>query len=76
VAVIAVETNWYDKKFLRKIPNLKLKSRNIHWKERSRNEIAKLLGFFLLEVLHQKKVNELFFLEENSGNIYIFGTVH
>jgi hypothetical protein len=38
-----------------------------------RNEVRKLLAFFLLQGLHQKLDNELFFLEENSGNTYIFG---
>jgi hypothetical protein len=37
--------------------------------------IKMLLGFFLLQGLHLKLDNELFFWEENSGNIHIFGPV-
>jgi hypothetical protein len=39
------------------------------------NEIMKLLPFFLLQGLHQKPGNELFFPEENSENTHIFGPV-
>jgi hypothetical protein len=46
-----------------------------HWKETNRIEIMKLLAFFLLQGLHQKLDNELFLMEENSGNDHIFGAV-
>jgi hypothetical protein len=42
----------------------------------NRIEIMKLLAFFQLQGLHQKPDNELFFLEEYSGNTHIFGPVH
>jgi hypothetical protein len=41
----------------------------------NRNEIMKLLASFLLQRLHQKLDSEQFFLEENSGNTYVFGSV-
>jgi hypothetical protein len=69
---MARETNLYPQQFLENMPNLKLRSRLHHWKETNRTEIMKLLAFFLSQGLHQK-LDELFFLEENSGNAHIFG---
>jgi hypothetical protein len=66
VEVISRETNWYAQKFLENNPDLKLRSRIHHWKEMNRNEIMKLLALFLLQGLHHKLDNELFFPEENS----------
>jgi hypothetical protein len=72
---IARETNLYAQTFLENTPNLKVRSRAHHWKETNKNEIMKLLAFFLLQRLHQKPDNELFFSQENSGNTHIFGPV-
>jgi hypothetical protein len=58
-----------------KTNNLKQRSRSQYWKEMNRNEIMKLLAFFLLQGLNQNLDNEPFFLEENSGNTHIFGTI-
>jgi hypothetical protein len=41
----------------------------------NRIEVMMLLAFFLLQGLHQKPSNDLFLLEENSGNAHIFGAL-
>jgi hypothetical protein len=64
VEVIATETNRYAQKFLENKPNLKLRSRTHHWKETNRNEIIKLLAFFLLQGLHQKPDNKSYFFQK------------
>jgi hypothetical protein len=61
VEVIARETNWHVQKFLENTPNMKLRSRAHQWKEIHRNEIMKLLAFFLLQGLHQKPDNKSYF---------------
>lgn len=58
VEAIARETNGYAQKFLENTPNIKLRSRAHHWKERNRNEIMKLLAFFLLQGLHRNPDNK------------------
>jgi hypothetical protein len=73
--LIARKSNRYAQKFLENTPNLKSRSSTHHWKEMNRNEVIQLPAFFLLQGLHQKLGNELFFLEENSGNTHIFGPV-
>jgi hypothetical protein len=45
--VIARETNRYVKNCLENTPSLKLRSRTNHWKETNRNNILKLLAFFV-----------------------------
>jgi hypothetical protein len=50
-----------------------LTSRTHHWKETYRHEVMKLQAFFLLHLL--QKPDELFVIEENSGNTRIFGPV-
>jgi hypothetical protein len=49
-----------QKKLLENTPNLKLRSRTHHWKEKNTNEI-KLLSVFLLQRLHQKPNNKSYF---------------
>jgi hypothetical protein len=51
--VIARETNRYAQKCSENTPNLKLGSRNHHWKETNRNEIMKFLAIFLLQGLNR-----------------------
>jgi hypothetical protein len=61
--VIARGTNQFAKKyfFLENTHNLKLRSRTHHWKETNRNEILKLLAFFLLQGPQQKPDNKSYF---------------
>jgi hypothetical protein len=59
--VIARERNQFAKNFLGNMPNIKLRSRTHHWKEKNRNEIMKLLAAFLLQGLHQKPYNKRYF---------------
>jgi hypothetical protein len=55
--IIARETN----QCANKTPNVKLRYRAHNWKEMNRNEITKLLAFFLLQGLHQKPENKSYF---------------
>jgi hypothetical protein len=52
--VTARETNRYAQHFLGNIPNLKLRTKTHQWMETIRNEIMKLLAFFVLQGLHQE----------------------
>jgi hypothetical protein len=61
VEVIARETNRYAQQFLENTSNLEVRSRSHHWKETDRNEIMKLLAFFLLQGLHQKPNKRSYF---------------
>jgi hypothetical protein len=48
-------------KIFRKHAYLKLKSSAHHWKETNRIEMMKLLALFLLQGLHQQRVNKSYF---------------
>jgi hypothetical protein len=70
--VIARETNRYAQKLLENAPNLKLKSKTHHWKETNRNEIMKVLTFFLLQGLQQKPDNKSYFWQRKILDTPIF----
>jgi hypothetical protein len=74
VEVIARETNRYAQNFLENRPNLKLRSMTHHSNKTNRNEIMKLLAFFLLQELHQKLDNKRYFSQRNILETPIFLT--
>lgn len=59
--LISRETNRYAQQFIEKNPELKEKSRVHHWSATNKDEIMKLLAFFLLQGLHQKPDNKSYF---------------
>jgi hypothetical protein len=62
VDVIARETNRYVHKFLENMSHLKLRPRVHYWKEINRNEIMKLLAFFLLQGFTRNRITKAVFV--------------